>query len=110
MSDTGTDASASVGPLPSRLAHKQLTVVAPKISLRQRVRAIWQYRELLVGMSGKELRVQYKDSALGFVWSLVNPTISLLVYFFVFQIILKNGIPHFAIFLMSGMLVWNFFS
>jgi ABC-2 type transport system permease protein len=109
MSDMRADATASAVQ-PSRLAHRQLTVVAPRISLRQRVRAIWQYRELLVGMTRKELRVQYKDSVLGFLWSLLNPAISLLVYFVVFQTILKNGIPHFAIYLMSGLLVWNFFS
>ncbi len=89
---------------------KQLTIVAPRISTRQRLVAIWRYRELLVGMTRKELRVQYKDSALGFAWSLLNPAVTLLVYFVVFQLILRNGIPRFAIYLMSGIIVWNFFS
>lgn len=88
----------------------QVNIVSPKVDLRQRVTAIWRYRELLVGMTRKELRVQYKDSVLGFLWSMLNPATSLLVYFIVFQIILKNGIPRFAIYLMSGQLVWNFFS
>lgn len=89
---------------------RPLRVVSPKINLRQRVAAIWQYRELLVGMTRKELRVQYKDSVLGFLWSMLNPATNLLVYFVVFQLILKNGIPRFAIYLMSGVLVWNFLS
>ena len=104
------------GPVPgentrsSRTGDRQLRVVSPKINLRQRVTAIWQYRELLFGMTRKELRVQYKDSVLGFLWSMLNPATNLLVYFVVFQLILKNGIPRFAIYLMSGVLVWNFFS
>lgn len=102
--------SAADGPVSSRSAERALKVVSPKINLRQRVSAIWVYRELLTGMTRKELRVQYKDSVLGFLWSMLNPATNLLVYFFVFQIILKNGIPRFAIYLMSGVLVWNFFS
>lgn len=89
---------------------KQLTVVAPHMTTRQRLVAIWRYRELLIGMTRKELRVQYKDSVLGFVWSLLNPAVTLLVYYVVFQLILKNGIPRFAIYLMAGIIVWNFFS
>jgi ABC-2 type transport system permease protein len=107
---SGIDPSAVVPTPPSRLANRQLTVVAPRINLRQRVRAIWRYRELLLGMARKELRIQYKDSVLGFLWSMLNPATNLLVYFVVFQLILKNGVPHFAIYLMSGVLVWNFFS
>ncbi len=61
-------------------------------------------------MTRKELRVQYKDSVLGFAWSLLNPAVTLVVYYVVFQLILKNGIPRFAIYLMCGVLVWNFFS
>lgn len=98
------------GAPPSRPEDRPLRVVSPKINLRQRVSLIWQYRELLFGMTRKELRVQYKDSALGFLWSMLNPATNLLVYFVVFQLIMKNGIPRFAIYLMSGVLVWNFFS
>ncbi|MGI8753231.1 MAG: ABC transporter permease [Acidimicrobiales bacterium] len=89
---------------------KQLTIVAPHMTTRQRLVAIWRYRELLIGMTRKELKVQYKDSALGFLWSLLNPAVTLLVYYVVFQIILQNGVPRFAIYLMAGVIVWNFFS
>jgi ABC-2 type transport system permease protein len=90
--------------------HLQVNVVSPNVDIRQRVAAIWRYRELLVGMTRKELRVQYKDSVLGFLWSLLNPATTLIVYYVVFQIILKSGIPYFAIYLISGNIVWNFFS
>jgi ABC-2 type transport system permease protein len=87
-----------------------MRVVSSRVLLRQRIRDIWQYRELLLGMTRKELKVKYKNSILGFVWSLLNPATSLVVFYFVFQIILKNGIPVFAILLIAGILPWNLFS
>ena len=61
-------------------------------------------------MTRKELKVKYKNSALGFVWSMLNPALYLVVYYVVFQLILKNGLPYFTIYLLSGLLVWNLFS
>lgn len=87
-----------------------IKVVTPSISIWQRVAEIWTSRELLVYLVRKELRVKYKDSVLGFVWSMLNPAMMLIVYFLVFSVVLKNGIPHFAIYLMCGLLVWNLLS
>lgn len=66
--------------------------------------------ELLVGLIRKDLKVKYQGSALGFLWSLANPLMLLVVYTFVFQVVLKNGVPQFGYFLLSGLLVWNLFS
>ncbi len=79
-------------------------------SVWARVREIWRYRELLMSLIRKELKVKYKGSALGFAWSMLNPAFTLTIYYVVFQLILKNGIPRFAIYLLSGLLVWNLFS
>lgn len=57
-----------------------------------------------------ELRAKYKASALGFVWSLLNPAMYLVVFYVAFNIILRAGIPRFPIYLLSGLLVWNFFT
>lgn len=67
-------------------------------------------RELLVGLIRKDLKVKYQGSVLGFLWSLANPLLLLIVYTFVFGVVLKNNIPQFGFFLLSGLLVWNFFS
>jgi ABC-2 type transport system permease protein len=67
-------------------------------------------RELLVGLIRKDLKVKYQGSMLGFLWSLANPLLLLLVYTFVFGVVLKNGIPQFGFFLLSGLLVWNMFA
>ena len=86
------------------------TVVAPRRTVRQQLGEIWRYRELLVGLVRKELKVKYKNSALGFFWSMLNPAMYLVVFYVAFQIVLGSGIPFFAIWLLSGLLVWNLFS
>ncbi len=58
----------------------------------------------------KDLKVKYQGSSLGFLWSLANPLLLLVIYTAVFQYILKMDVPFFGLFLMSGLLVWNFFS
>lgn len=88
----------------------QLTVVAPKMGFGARLKRIWQYRELFIGLVKKELKVKYKDSVLGFVWSMLNPALYLVVFYIVFQVFLNNPIKNFPIFLLSGLLVWNLFS
>lgn len=88
----------------------ELRVITPKQTVRQQLRDIWRYRELLGGLVRKELKVKYKDSILGFAWSLLNPALYLAVYYLVFQVIFNNGVPRYAIYLLCGLLVWNFFS
>lgn len=94
----------------SRSETKPTRVISNRTSVRQRFIDIWGYRELLVGLVRKELKVKYKNSALGFFWSMLNPALYLVVFYIVFQLVLKNGIPYFAIYLLSGLLVWNLFS
>ena len=61
-------------------------------------------------MTRKELKVRYKNSVLGFAWSLVNPLLYLVVFYVAFQVILRSAVPSFPLFLLSGLLVWNLFS
>jgi ABC-2 type transport system permease protein len=78
---------------------------------RERSRAQGRVRwELLVGLVRKDLKVKYQGSVLGFLWSLANPLLLLVVYTFVFQVVLKSGIPQFGFYLLSGLLVWNMFA
>ena len=85
-------------------------VVSARTGLRQQLRDIWAYREFLLLSVRTQLKVKYKNSALGFFWSMLNPALYLVVYYIVFQVILGSGIPNFPIFLLSGLLVWNLFS
>ena len=77
------------------------------------VRAAAQSRlrwELLVNLVRKDLKVKYKSSALGFLWTLANPLLYLVVFSLVFTKFLPAGIPDFWVYFMSGLLVWNFFN
>ncbi len=85
-------------------------VVAAKVRLRHRLVAIWQSKELLWFLVRKELKVRYKNSVLGFLWSFLNPALILLIYFVVFKYFLRNPTPDFALFLFSGLLAWNVFN
>jgi ABC-2 type transport system permease protein len=76
----------------------------------RRARQVWEYRELLGNLVRKELKVKYKNSILGFVWSLLNPALYLVVFYIVFQLILGSAIEKFPIFLLCGLIPWNFFS
>jgi ABC-type polysaccharide/polyol phosphate export permease len=60
----------------------------------------------------KDLKVRYKRSMLGFSWSLLKPVFSMVVYTIVFTKIIRFGgsIEHFSLFLLTGLLPWNFFS
>jgi ABC-2 type transport system permease protein len=66
--------------------------------------------ELLAELVRKDLKVKYKNSALGFVWSMANPLLYLAVFTLVFTFFLPNGVPRFAVLFMAGFLVWSFFN
>jgi ABC-type polysaccharide/polyol phosphate export permease len=74
------------------------------------VRECFRYRELIWALALKELKIRYKRSVLGFMWALLNPALLMLVLTLVFSTIMKFPIPHYAIFLLSVLLPWTFFS
>jgi homopolymeric O-antigen transport system permease protein len=73
-------------------------------------RDIYSYRELIWALAIKELRVRYKRSALGFLWALLNPLLMMLVLTTVFSTIMRFQVKHYAIFLLSMLLPWTFFT
>ncbi len=87
-----------------------LRIVAARVSTAQRLKEIWQARELLLFLVRKELKVRYKNSVLGFLWSFLNPAMVLLIYFVVFRYIEHTPVPDFAVFLFCGLLPWNLFN
>jgi len=91
-------------------AGKPVRIVSARVSLGDRLREIWDSRELLVYMVRTEIKVKYKNSALGLVWSMISPAMSLIIFWFVFGYLLPNAYPNFVIYLFSGLLFWNFFS
>ena len=71
---------------------------------------IHKYRELIWALALKELTIRYKRSVLGFLWALLNPMLLMLVMTVVFSTIMQAGIQHYAVFILSALVPWTFFS
>jgi ABC-2 type transport system permease protein len=82
----------------------------PRMRVGERLRELFAHREVLVNLTRKELKVKYKSSVLGILWSMLNPLLYLVVFFVVFTYFLDSGIPDFYMYLLSGLLAWTFFS
>ena len=69
-------------------------------------------RPLVLALARRELSARYRGGALGFLWSLVNPLLLLLVYATVFRLVFtpRADVRPYALFLFSGVLVWGFVS
>jgi lipopolysaccharide transport system permease protein len=79
--------------------------------LLQRLQELYRYRELIRNLVVSELKARYKNSALGFVWSLLNPLGMMLVFTVVFGVLSQNQqIEKYPLFLLCGLLPWNYFS
>lgn len=74
----------------------------------QLIAEIHRNRELIWALALKELHIRYKRSALGFLWSLLNPLLMMIILSVVFATIARMGIAHYSIFLMSALLPWTF--
>jgi len=79
---------------------------------RNLFREIWAYRFALWNLILKDFRVRYRNMSLGMIWSILNPLVMLGVLVIVFSYIRLTSRPeeHFAIFLLLGMIPFNFFS
>ncbi len=69
-----------------------------------------RYREVLWNLVRRNLKVRYKNSVLGFAWSLLNPLMQIGVWYFVFKILFQHSEPNFMAMLVTGFLPWLFFS
>lgn len=74
------------------------------------LRELVGYRSLLRELVARDLKVRYKRSALGVLWTMLNPLLLMGILAFVFSHILRVTIEHFAIYLLSALVLWNFFS
>ena len=72
--------------------------------------SILSYRELVRNLVLKDLKLKYRGSVLGFLWSLVNPLAMVGVYTLAFKYILAIRQPGFPFFILLGVLAWSFFA
>lgn len=73
------------------------------------LKELWRFRELLFTLVERELRIRYKNSFLGFFWSLLNPLITVLVMTFVFKNFLGFSTPSLSAYILAAYLPFMFF-
>ncbi len=71
---------------------------------------LWRFRDLVMLLVQRDLKVRYKRSVLGMGWTLLNPLLQMVVYTLVFSTIMRVGVPQFPVFLLSGLLPWTMIS
>lgn len=77
-----------------------------------RARAIWRVRKILWLLVVRDLKVRYAGSALGYIWTVLDPLLMCSVYWFVFTKVFTrdSGYEPYIVFLVAGVLPWNWFT
>lgn len=74
------------------------------------IKELYAYREMIFSLVRRDLNGRYKGSALGFLWTFINPLLQLGVYTMVFSVIIRNDIKDYYLFLFVALIPWIFFS
>ena len=74
---------------------------------RSHLSELLRYRELVRNFVIRDLKARYKSSFLGFLWSLANPLLMMLVFTVVFTALIPNDVPQYPVFILAGLLAWN---
>jgi lipopolysaccharide transport system permease protein len=67
-------------------------------------------RYLILQFALTEFKIRYTHSLPGYAWSVLNPLVFTLIYFFVFSRFMRFNVPNYQCFLLLGIALWNFFS
>lgn len=77
-------------------------------TIAERWKRVWEYRRILRLLVARDIKVRYAASFLGYVWSVLEPLLNALIYYFVFIVVVHRqiGYPPFMLFLVAGQLAW----
>jgi len=81
-----------------------------EVRLRDRLAEVWAYRHLVGNLVVRDLKVRYKGSVLGFLWSMASPLLMMLVFYFLFRVLWSHRVPNFHVFVLVAVLAWNWFN
>jgi len=97
------------GPPPStnRFYYDSSGIGIPMIA---EVKEIFRYRDLLYLLVTNRLKTRYRRSILGVLWTLLNPLLTMTVLTIAFSTVVKFSIKNYPVYLLSGLIFWNFFS
>lgn len=73
---------------------------------------VWRYRELFYFFTWRDIKIKYKQTALGFLWVILQPLLMMLIFTFFFgqAIGIDSGSLPYPVYVLSGLLIWNAFS
>lgn len=66
--------------------------------------------DLVFVITEKDLKVRYKSSFLGYLWSIANPLLFAMIYYFIFKLVMRVQIPNYTVFLITGLFPWQWFA
>jgi len=66
-------------------------------------------RDLFLELLAREMKLRYERSRLGMIWAVLNPLIQIAIFNFVFHSMIRLDIPHYPLFVFTGLLAWNWF-
>lgn len=78
--------------------------------MESNIRNFIKYKDLLYELIRKDIKLKYKNSILGILWSMVNPLLMMAVLTIVFSNLFNNHIENFPVYVLSGRLIYQFFS
>ena len=98
----------------SSTSNHTVTKIDPhsKSTISQEIRELWEYREIFIALSFRDIKARYKQSVLGILWVIIQPIVNCLVFVIVFGYFLRinSGDTPYPVFVFSGLLLWQFFS
>src|SRR5437899_12510797 len=74
------------------------------------LREVVRYRSLLRDLVARDLKVRYKRSGLGILWTMLNPLLLMIIFTVVFSHILRVSVDHFTVYFLSAFFLWNLFA
>ena len=89
---------------------KSIDSLSPDATIgNTRSRQLQVWKELIFLLVQRDLRVRYRSSFFGYVWSMMNPLLNMAILTFVFSYVMKQKVENFSMFILSGILIWNLF-
>jgi len=76
----------------------------------EEAKEIFRYRELLRNLVSRDIKKRYKRSALGFLWVMLDPLLMLLIFYVIFSGLFGSSTGKYSTYVMSGIILWQFFS
>lgn len=75
---------------------------------KDRFRTFWKYKDLMIQLVSRDIKLKYRRSILGYLWSVLNPLLIMCVMTVVFSTMFRRNIENFPVYLFCGQIVFNF--